>query len=87
MYSLVMEFKYSKPTFVRDDISSRFTEYKLVRDGLFCEKVVSEPTLLAELFGMGWFAARNTRDDKALANLVKFSCSRIKVRLQYVIFT
>lgn len=27
--------KYCKPTFIREDIISRFTEYKLVRDDLF----------------------------------------------------
>lgn len=30
-----------------------------------------------------WFAARNICDDKVLANLMKFSRTRIKVGLQY----
>jgi hypothetical protein len=31
-----------------------------------------------------WFAMRNIRDTEVLANLAKFSRSRIKVGLQYV---
>lgn len=36
---------------------------------------------------ISWFTARNIRINKAVMNIAKFSCSRIKVGLHYHIFT
>lgn len=35
---------------------------------------------------MNWFAVRNIPSDKVLMNLMKFSCSQIKVTLQYPLY-
>lgn len=41
--------------------------------------------LLLQAYKKGWFAAINFCDDEALANLAKFSSSRVKVGLQYIV--
>lgn len=46
----------------------------------FCKKIVFYRPLLSQPFDKDWFEATRIRDHKALANIVKFSLLRIKVK-------
>lgn len=71
-----------KPTFIRDNINSRFNRDKLVCGKL--NKALSTSVLSKQPYANNWLVARIIHNDKALANLAKISCTQIKVSLQYI---
>lgn len=74
---------YCKPTIILDDFFSQFTRDELVCGNYFCNQVLSTPVFfLLQLFGKYWSAAKNIRDNEALVNLAKISCTQIIVGLQ-----
>lgn len=74
----IKDYIHWKQTFILDDFIFWFNWEELIRDDLFSEELLIKTCVVITTFGKGWFAARRIRDNEALANLVKLSCSRKK---------